>query len=289
MKRRLFAVLTLLAALSVYGQAKDRSLDGAIQNAARQIQNDLAKDETIVVYQFNSHNPQLSDHILKELFDDLVNSHKFKVLDRSSQEVIDAELDFQYITSAEMISEDSLASLTKRLGAKAIITGSLDKAGNEYRFRVKGIGTETTEAVFSFTASVDKNDLRIREFEGRKSISQNLLTGVLNIAVGAGSFIEGDKKGGFVPILVGYAVAGGLIAAEKAFLDWGDDLVGYPVTIGFFLAGGTVIYGFARPFIYNRAPRVTAVLDNAKLNIVTVSDTTGNLKTGFQAAYTIKF
>jgi hypothetical protein len=117
MKRRLFAVFALLSALFVYGQAKDSTLDGAIRDAAQQIQNDLAKGQTIIVYQFDSHNPRLSDYILKELFDDLVNSHKFIVLDRTAQEVIDAEIYYQFNTSAGMISDDSLASLTKRIGA----------------------------------------------------------------------------------------------------------------------------------------------------------------------------
>jgi hypothetical protein len=288
MKRRLFTVLALLAVLSVYGQAKDRSLDGAIHSATQHIQNNLAKDETIVVYQFKSQNPQLSDYILKELFNDLVNS-PLTVLDRSSQDVIDAELNFQYVTSEGMISDDHLASLTKRIGAKAIITGSLDNAGIEYKFRVKGIGIETTKAVFSIAASINKNDPRIREFEGRKSVGQNIGTGVLNIVVGAGSFFEGDK-GGLATILTGYAAAGVLIGSDAIFLDWDNPTwVGVPGTAGFILAGLTVIYGFARPFIYNCAPKVTTVLDNAKLNIVTVSDTTENSSTGFQVAYTVKF
>jgi hypothetical protein len=37
------------------------------------------------------------------------------VLDRTAQEVINAELDFQFNQSAGMISDDSLASLIKRI------------------------------------------------------------------------------------------------------------------------------------------------------------------------------
>ncbi|MCL1837307.1 MAG: hypothetical protein FWG46_07160, partial [Treponema sp.] len=58
-------------------------------------------------------------------------------------------------------SDESLASLTKRIGAQAIVTGSLDYAGNEYRFRMRVIGTETTAAIVSHTETVHKNDRRI--------------------------------------------------------------------------------------------------------------------------------
>jgi hypothetical protein len=57
-----------------------------------------------------------------------------------------------------------LASLTKRIGAEAVITGSLDDADNEYRFRIRVIGTETTAVVASYAVSVDKGDKRVTVF-----------------------------------------------------------------------------------------------------------------------------
>jgi hypothetical protein len=278
--------------MGVYGQARDGSLDGAIRGAVQQIQDEIAKGQTIVVYQLDSPNQRLSDHILKELFNELVNSHRFIVLDRSAQEVIDAELDYQFNKSAGMISDDSLASLTKRIGAQAILTGSLDDSVSYYSFRVRVIGTETTEAIVSYTANVDKNDKVVAGFEGRKSTGQNLLTGALNIALGLGSYLEGDIGGG-ATITAGYAVAVGLVLVEKFALDWESPAVGTAVTAGVAVAGLSLVYGFARPFIYNRAPRLAGVLDNVKAGLVMVSDSGGNRfgnrSAGFQAAYTIKF
>jgi hypothetical protein len=114
------------------------------------------------------------------------------------------------------------------------------------------------------------------------------LTGALNIALGLGSYLEGDIGGG-ATITAGYAVAAGLVVIEAVALDWDSPAVGIPVNVGFALASLSLAYGFARPFIYNRTPRVAAVLDNAKANIVIVSDATGNQNVGFQAKYTIKF
>ena len=103
-KRRFATIILFLAVLSggwkpLYGQwqsVSTVSLDDAIQNSALQIQYALNKGSTIIVYQFQSHNPRLSDYVLKELFDKLVNFRKLFVLDRTEQEVVDAELDFQF-------------------------------------------------------------------------------------------------------------------------------------------------------------------------------------------------
>jgi len=288
MKRTLCAVVVFLAALSVFGQAKDVTLDGAIQNAAQQIQDGLKKGSTIVVYQFQSHNSKLSDYVLKELFDKLVNSRKLFVLDRSAQEVVDAEIEFQFKRSAGMISDDSLASLTKRIGAEAIITGSLDDAASEYRFRIKVIGTETTAAIVSYAVSVDKNDKRIAGFENRKrSAGQKIGTGALNIILGLGSYLEGDIAGG-ITITAGYAIAGGLFAVEALALDWDSPMVGVPATAGVAVAGLAIVYGFARPFIYNYSPQATAIMDNTQFKIVQTSDTyNGSRGTAFQLSYSV--
>jgi TolB-like protein len=288
MRKFVFVFLALLATLTVYGQTNNGMLDGAISNAVQKIQDEITNGQTIIVYQFNSHSSRLSDYILKELFDDLVNSHKFTVLDRTAQEVVNAELDFQFNKSAGMISDESLASLTKRIGAQAILTGSLDDAVNEYRFRVRVIGTETTAVILSFTENINKDDKRITAFEGRKSTSQKILTGTFNIALGLGSYLEGDIIGG-ATLTAGYAVAAGLVIFDAVALDWDSPAVGIPATIGVATAGLSIAYGFARPFIYNRVPHMVDILDNAKASIVMVSDAAGNRKVSFQTAYTIKF
>jgi len=288
MKRSFFAVFLIFAALSVFGQSKEVSLDVAIQNAAQQIQDGLKKGSTIVVYQFQSHNPRLSDYVLKEIFDILVNSHKLIVLDRNAQEVVNAELDFQFKKSAGMISDESLASLTKRIGAEAIVTGSLDDTGNDYRFRIRVIGTETIAAVISYTVSVNKNDKRIAGFSSRQAnTAEKIGTGALNILFGLGSYLEGDISGG-ITITAGYAVAAGLVVIDAVFLDWDSPMVGIPATAGIAVAGLSFAYGFARPFIYNYSPKMAVIMDNTQLKIVQ-TQYNGNSAFAFQLSYSVKF
>jgi len=295
LERRFTTIVLFLAVLSwgwnpLYGQSGGIvSLDEAIRNSAKQVQEGLDKGSTIVVYQFQSHNQKLSDYVLKELFDKLVNSRKLFVLDRSSQEVIDAEIEFQFKKSAGIISDESLVSLTKRIGAEAVIIGSLDDAGNEYRFRIRVIGTETTAAIVSYSVSIDKNDKRIAGFSNRQpGVGEKIGTGALNILFGLGSYIEGDIAGG-VTLTACYAVTAGLFVIEATALDWDNPAVGVPATIGVTVAGLTLVYGFARPFIYHYSPKLASVMDNTQFKIVQLPDTSTVGRTAFQLSYSIKF
>jgi hypothetical protein len=291
MKKQAFIIAILLSTATAFGQTRGIvTLDEAIQGAANQMVSELDKG-SIIVYQFQSPDARLSDYVLKELFDNLVNSHRFIVLDRTAQKVIDAELNFQLKKSAGMMSDDSLASLTKRIGAEAIITGSLDDTGSEYRFRMRVIGTETTAVILSYVTSVNKNDRRIAAFSNLwpKTTGEKLGTGALNIILGLGSYLDGDISGGLT-LTAGYLAAAGLFVIEAAVLDWDSPAVGVPATIGVALAGITLVYGFVRPFIYNRSPQMAALLDDTRLNIVPAADTfTGRNSIGVQLSYTLQF
>jgi hypothetical protein len=280
----------LLTALFVYGQDKTVTLDEAIRGAVQHIQNYLPEGQTIVVLQFKSHDTRLSNEILKKLSNGLENSHKnYKVLDQTTKEVIDAEHEFQSDKIGNMIRDESLPSFAKRVDAQAILTGSLDDAVNYYSFWVKVIGTQTNVTTIpSYMDYIDRNDKQIAAYGGYKTTSQKFLTGALNIALGLGSYLDGDTIGGLT-ITGGYALAIGLVVIDAVALDWDSPMVGLPATIGVAAAGLTLAYGFVRPFIYNRAPNVAAVLDNANAGFVLLSDTNGNRSTGFQATYKIKF
>jgi len=285
MKKAFLLLVLLFTLLSAYGQSRvSVSLDDAINNAALQIQDSLEASSTIIVFQFQSHGVKVSEFVLMELFDKLVNLKKFTVLDRGAQQVINAELDFQFSTSAGMISDDSLASLTRRLGAQAIVTGSLDDTGDEYRFRIRVIGTETSAAIASYVVGIDKEDRRIKALsDHRKSTGEKIGIGALNVLFGLGSYLEGDIMGG-ITVTTGYAIAAGLFVIEAAALDWDSPAVGVPATIGVTIAGITLVYSFARPFIYNITPGLVSVLDNTQFGISRTSD-----NNTFQMTYKFKF
>ncbi|WP_461255227.1 CsgG/HfaB family protein [Treponema sp. R80B11-R83G3] len=290
MKKCIAVIVLFLVALSIFGQAeKAVSLDRAIQIAGNKIRDELRAGSKIVVYQFQSPNNDISNYVLKKLYNYLVNTKKFTVLDRASPEVIDAELKFQFQEKIGMISDDSLASLTKIIGAQAIITGSLEDTRLDYNFFIKAIGVETREAFASDSITVNKNDRRIKAFSKRPpTAGEKFGTGALNLLLGLGSYIEGDISGGLT-LTGGYAVTAGLFTVEALVLNWDSPAVGIPGSVGFGVAGLTLVYGFARPFIYNHAPRIATVMDNAQIKIVQTSEGYAGNRASYRFSYTIKF
>jgi hypothetical protein len=120
-------------------------------------------------------------------------------------------------------------------------------------------------------------------------VGQKLGYGAANIALGLGSYLNGDIAGG-ITLSAGYAAAAGLFLVEAFALDWDSPMVGVPATIGVSLAGATLVYGFIRPFIYNRSPRTAAFMDNTQIDIVQKSDASGQKgKTGLRLSYTVRF
>lgn len=102
-----------------------------------------------------------------------------------------------------------------------------------------------------------------RQFSGGRKFG----AGVLNLALGLGSFTMGDVGGGLL-ILGGYAAAGALVGVEVALME--DGVMG---TIGLGVAGLTAICGFIRPFDYDRkisarSSRALSALGNLNIGII---------------------
>jgi TolB-like protein len=91
--------------------------------------------------------------------------------------------------------------------------------------------------------------------------------GVLNLALGLGSFTMGDWGGGLA-MLGGYVIAGGLILYELEALSYDDAFAGIPGTIGLGVAGATVVFGFIKPWLYHRSPKAAATLEKLNFSLL---------------------
>jgi TolB-like protein len=89
--------------------------------------------------------------------------------------------------------------------------------------------------------------------------------GVLNLALGLGSFIQGDVGGG-VMTLLSYGAAAGLIAWELS-LAYEDALAGVPGAVGLGVAGFAVLYGFIRPVVYNKNRSLAEFMDGMSVAV----------------------
>ena len=122
----------------------------------------------------------------------------------------------------------------------------------------------------SESASVQKPVKEKKQKEERSGGTGNAFGyGMLNIALGLGSYLQGDVGGGVV-VTAGYAISVGLIVWELAGLTYDDDLAGIPGTVGLGVAGATLVFGFIKPALYSKSPKVASIMD--RVNIVAVSD-----------------
>jgi len=284
-------ILLMLAALAVYGQTnRPVSLDTAIKDAAADIDSRLAAKSRIALINFNAGSVRFSDYVLDELTVHLVASRQLTVVDRREIDLIRKEQNFQYSGD---VDDDSMVALGRMLGVPFIVSGSLTEIDSAYRMVVRVLNVQTAAVEVQYRVNI-ANDRTVKTLlEGRKekTAGDKIGTGALNILLGLGSYIEGDIGGG-ITLTAGYALAAGLIVVELTALDWDSPMVGVPITAGVVIGGVTVVYGFVRPFIYNRSPRTAHILDNTRLGIVPgimPPSINGDTALAVQLSYSVKF
>jgi hypothetical protein len=111
--------------------------------------------------------------------------------------------------------------------------------------------------------------IRIADTSGRMpgaSFGKLFGYGALNMALGLGSFIQKDWSHG-AALFGGYAAAGGLIAWELS-LAYENPIAGVPGAIGLGVAGVTVLYGFIRPFIYEKNRALASQTDRIRVSVI---------------------
>jgi len=290
MKRTFTMIFILFSALSVYGQSNEPiQLNTALKVAAERIDGRFEAGSKIALLNFSSSSKDFSTYVLDELTAYLVDSEHLTVVDRSQIDLIRSEQNFQYSGD---VDDDSAVALGRMLGAQFIVSGgSLTEIDNVYRMVIRVLNVQTAAVEVQYRTNILKDRLVKALIVGsrEKTVGQKIRTGALNVVFGLGSYLERDFAGG-ITITAGYAVAAGLMVIEAVVLDWDSPAAGVPATIGVAAAGLSIVYGFARPFIYNRSPRMTAIIDNTSPGIVLTSDNSGgNHNYGFQLTYTIKF
>jgi TolB-like protein len=95
--------------------------------------------------------------------------------------------------------------------------------------------------------------------------------GVLNLALGLGSLIQGDVPGWLVTFL-SYGAAAGLVAWDLS-LDYeyelmGIEFAGIPGAVGFGVAGFAIFYGFIRPLVVNNNRGLAEIMDRVDIAVV---------------------
>ncbi|MDR0455985.1 MAG: CsgG/HfaB family protein [Treponema sp.] len=118
------------------------TIDAALNNSTSYLSGRIPAKTKVVVLNFSSNWPQLSEYIIEELIGYIVNEGSLTVVDRQNLETIRKEMDFQL--SGE-VSDETAQSIGKKLGAQTIISGAITAIGNAYRLRIRAISVETAQ------------------------------------------------------------------------------------------------------------------------------------------------
>ena len=284
--KQIGAFLTILLTIisNLNGQTPV-SLDRAIQNCAEEIESVLMQNAIVAVLSFSSRAKPFSDYVLYEMMTSLQKSKKITLVERERLDLVLQEQNFQ---ASGHVSDSSAQFIGQLIGATSIVTGSIEDVGRYYRIRFRAIDVESG-AIQALSAEDVRKDNRIAflmndRSKERGNWAEPLTYGALNIVLGLGSHLQGDRNSSRI-IMGGYALATGLIVWELAGLSYDDAIAGIPGTIGLGLAGATMIFGFVKPFFFNKNPAFATIID--RVNVTPVYS--GRQINAFQITYSYNF
>jgi len=116
------------------------NLETALKNTAEYFAGRLPVGSRVIVLNITSRHAELSDYIINEMTMHFYNNGNFMMVDRQNLEAIRKELNFQYSGD---VSDESMVSIGKMLGAQSIISGNITQVGDTYRLQVRAIAVET--------------------------------------------------------------------------------------------------------------------------------------------------
>jgi TolB-like protein len=160
----------------VFGQ-RQAGLSQAIEQARINIEAQLNQEEPgtgIVVLNFqdmsNSNpNTALSDYVVNNLAGSFTLSRFFRVINRSDLGTLEQELRYQ---NGGAVSDSQAVRIGHQLGARYVITGSLQPLAGRYQFSIRVINVETAQQAAFFMIDVRETDPDIQEFTGAAAVAR---------------------------------------------------------------------------------------------------------------------
>jgi hypothetical protein len=136
---------TSLALLWGNAPSGSKALDTAISQAWKELNARLAPKTKTALVNISREETELTAYVVEELAVFLVNKGNLTMVGWKSLDLIKAEQNFQ---SAGDVSDDSVVSLGRLLGAETVIACSVTGTGNLRRLRVKALNVKTGEIEF---------------------------------------------------------------------------------------------------------------------------------------------
>jgi hypothetical protein len=150
------------------GYAAD-TLEKSIEQEADYIIKTSSRDAVLAIVSIKSDSYLLSEYVMEKLPDYVINNRKnITFVDRSKLDLIQQEINFQY--SGE-VSDETMVSIGKKIGAQVIVTGAIMEAGNVYNFSVKLLDVETARILGSNSIQIVHDDV-MEGFTGGSRVAQ---------------------------------------------------------------------------------------------------------------------
>jgi TolB-like protein len=148
------------------------TLEKAIEKQADYIVDNSPRDTMLAIVSIKSDSGLLSEYIMEKLPDYVINNKKnITFVDRSKLDLIQREINFQY--SGE-VSDETMISIGKKLGAQFIVTGTIMEASTVYNFSIKVLDVETTQILGSNSTQIT-HDNTMAGFMSGSGVAQSAL------------------------------------------------------------------------------------------------------------------
>jgi TolB-like protein len=170
MKRKYSAILLVgficLGCGTIY--AAD-TLEKAIERQADYITRNSPHNTVLAIVSMKSDSELLSEYIMEKLPDHVVNNKEnITVVDRSRLDIIQQEINFQY--SGE-VSDETMVSIGKKIGAQVIVAGAIIEAGRVYNYSIKLLDVESAKILGSNSTQI-KHDETMEGFLSGSYVAQ---------------------------------------------------------------------------------------------------------------------
>ena len=131
MKKIFFAAFFAFECFALFAK---QNLDDVLSSVSKDIADRCDKREIIAILDFKAQSKDMSEYINSQLTAMIFENSTLQVVTRQHMDMIEKELRFQ---SSGVVSDSTALSIGERLGAHAIVFGSLDELENSYTLQVK--------------------------------------------------------------------------------------------------------------------------------------------------------
>jgi len=119
-----------------------QKLEGALDKAVETLVKNLPQNANVAILNMESSDVSAAKYAVDELEFKLVNSKKFRIVDRRR---IDQILNEQKFQLSGDVDDNSAVSIGKILGANIVITGSISGSGNSQRLFLRVLDVQTAQ------------------------------------------------------------------------------------------------------------------------------------------------